>query len=146
MVSAMRLMMTAFFVAAAMGGAHAADANGVWLTGDGQARIRVNRCGGNLCGSIVWLKQPIDPATGRPEVDDKNPDPRRRNRPILGLRIFSMAPTADGAWSGSIYNADDGKTYRASVTPRSASTLTVRGCAGPFCGDDTWTRVGGGRR
>ena len=141
----MRVVLAAVLLTAAAGSAHAADPYGIWLTGDGQARIRVDRCGGNLCGTIVWLRQPIDAATGRPEVDDKNPDPRRRTRPILGLRIFSMAPTADGAWSGSIYNADDGQTYRASVTSRSPSTLTVRGCAGPFCGDDTWTRVGGRR-
>lgn len=145
MVLAMRFLMAALFLIGLIVGAQAAEPYGIWLTGDGQARIRVDRCGGNLCGTIVWLRQPIDPATGKPEVDDKNPDPRRRTRPIIGLRIFSMAPTADGAWSGSIYNADDGQTYRASVTSRSASTLTVRGCAGPFCGDDTWTRVGGRR-
>ena len=121
--------------------ASAAEPYGTWLTGDGDARIRVDRCGSNLCGTIVWLKKPIDPATGKPQVDDKNPDPRKQARRIIGLRIFAMKP-ADGGWAGPIYNADDGKTYAASIAPPSQTTLTVRGCAGMFSGNDTWTRVG----
>jgi uncharacterized protein (DUF2147 family) len=137
-----RFLTVVWFLAASAVSAYAADPFGTWLTGDGQARIRVDRCGGNLCGTIVWLKEPIDRATGKPEVDDKNPDPKKQKRPIIGLRIFSMKPADSGAWSGSIYNADDGKNYAATVTPQSQSSLVVRGCAGVFCGDDTWTRVG----
>jgi uncharacterized protein (DUF2147 family) len=52
--------------------------------------------------------------------------------------------TADGdAWSGGkIYNPDDGKTYKAKVTPVDANTLKVRGCVFvPLCKTQTWTRV-----
>ena len=68
---------------------------GVWLTEAGDARVRVSKCGGGICGVIVGLKQPIDPATGKPQVDDKNPNPALEKRPMIGLPLFSgMQPTA----------------------------------------------------
>ena len=123
--------------------ASAADPTGLWLTAAGDARIRIARCGLGICGSIVWLKEPIDPATGQPQVDDKNPDPAMQNRRILGLQILSMHPNGAGKWSGSIYNADDGKTYRASVMPEGPTALKVEGCVLSFCGSETWTRLSG---
>lgn len=114
---------------------------GTWLTEKGDARIRITTCGRNLCGTIVWLRDPIDPATGKRQVDDKNPDPAQHARPIIGLQIFkAMAPTGPLSWSGEIYNADDGKTYASSVRPLDAAHLEVKGCVGPFCGSETWTR------
>jgi uncharacterized protein (DUF2147 family) len=121
--------------------AHAADPTGLWLTGAGDARIRVARCGAGMCGTIVWLKDPIDRATGKPQRDDKNTDPGKQSRPILGLQIFSMAPNETGKWSGRIYNADDGKTYAASIALDNPSALKVTGCVGALCGSETWTRV-----
>lgn len=118
----------------------AADPTGVWRTGDGRAKIRIQPCGAAICGTIVWLSEPIDPLTHRPQVDDKNVDPSKRQRRIMGLRIFSMRPNGDGTWSGPIYNADDGNSYDASVTVTGPASLSVRGCAGPFCGADNWTK------
>ncbi len=53
----------------------AGEPTGVWLTQAGDARVQVSKCGGGICGVIVGLKDPIDPATGKPQVDDKNPNP-----------------------------------------------------------------------
>ena len=35
-----------------------ADPSGTWLTENGRSRIRIADCGGALCGTIVWLKEP----------------------------------------------------------------------------------------
>ena len=51
------------------------DVSGIWLTQAGDAKVRVSKCGGGICGVVVWLKDPINPATGKPQVDDKNPNP-----------------------------------------------------------------------
>ena len=116
---------------------------GVWLTQAGDARVKISKCGGGICGVIVGLKEPIDPATGRPQVDDKNPNPALKKRPMIGLALFSgMQPTGPGKWSGQIYNADDGGTYASSVLVMGADTLRVEGCVGALCGGETWTRVG----
>jgi uncharacterized protein (DUF2147 family) len=129
-------------VAGAPSPACAADPSGTWLTQAGDGRIRVAKCGSHMCGTIVWTKDPIDARTGQPAVDEKNPDPSKRNRKILGLRIFVMQADSEGNWAGGIYNADDGQTYRGRLTLRSPQQLEVQGCAGAFCGSETWSRVG----
>ncbi len=65
------------------------EVSGVWLTQAGDARVRVSKCGGGICGVVVWLRNPIDPATGRPATDDKNPNPALARRPMIGLPLFS---------------------------------------------------------
>ena len=123
--------------------AQSGDPVGVWLTEKGDARVKVTKCGSGICGVIVGLKDPIDPATGQPQVDDKNPNPAMRARPVIGLSLFiGMRPTAPGKWSGQIYNADDGGTYVSHVSFAGGNDLRVEGCLGVFCGGETWTRVG----
>ena len=120
----------------------AGDPVGIWLTQAGDARVRVSKCGGGICGVIVGLKDPIDPATGKPQVDDKNPNPALAKRPIIGLPLFSgMHPSGPGKWSGQIYNADDGSTYASHVSVTGPDSLRVEGCVGMLCGGETWTRV-----
>src|SRR6202050_3223810 len=65
------------------------EVTGIWLTQAGDARVRVSKCGAGICGVIVWLRDPINAATGKPEVDDKNPNPALARRPMIGLRLFS---------------------------------------------------------
>lgn len=115
---------------------------GVWLTEKGDARVRISKCSSGICGVIVWLKEPIDRATGHPQVDDKNPNPALRTRPVIGISLFiGMRPSAPGKWSGQIYNADDGGTYVSHVTFTGGDALRVDGCVGVICGGETWTRV-----
>lgn len=126
----------------ALAPANAAEPIGTWLTQNRDAQIRVARCGQAVCGTIVWIKDPIDAQTGQPPVDNRNPDPSKRNRKIVGLRIFAMASDGNGGWAGGIYNADDGQTYAGKLVMRSAEQLEVQGCAGPMCGSETWTKTG----
>ena len=116
---------------------------GVWQTQAGDARVKISKCGGGICGVVVSLRDPVDPMTGKPQVDNKNPNPSLSSRPIIGLPLFSgMHPVAAGKWSGQIYNADDGSTYASNVSVTGADTLRVEGCVGMLCGGETWTRVG----
>lgn len=123
--------------------AHAESADGIWLTQAGDARVRIGKCGGGICGNIVWLREPHDTATGQPATDSKNPNPALARRPMIGLPLFSgMQPSGPNKWSGQIYNADDGSTYASSVTVTGADSLRVEGCVGALCGGETWTRAG----
>jgi uncharacterized protein (DUF2147 family) len=123
--------------------AQSADASGVWLTQAGDARVKVSKCGGGICGVIVWLKEPYDTATGRPATDSKNPNSALAKRPLIGLPLFSsMQAAGPGKWSGQIYNADDGSMYASHISVTGADTLRVEGCLGALCGGETWTRVG----
>ena len=123
--------------------AQSADASGTWLTQAGDARVKISKCGGGICGVIVWLREPHDTATGQPATDSKNPNPALAKRAMIGLPLFSsMQPAGPNKWSGQIYNADDGSTYASSVSVTSAETLRVEGCVGALCGGETWTRAG----
>ena len=119
------------------------EVTGIWLTQAGDARVRVSKCGGGICGVIVSLRDPINAATGKPEVDDKNPNPALARRPMIGLPLFSgMRPVGPNKWSGQIYNADDGNSYASSVSVAGPDSLRVEGCVGALCGGETWTRSG----
>ena len=116
------------------------DPSGVWLTQSKDARIRVSRCGNALCGRVVWLREPIDKATGKAQLDDRNADPSLRGRPIVGIPLFiDMQAVGRNKWSGKIYNADDGKTYVSTVTLQPSGSLDVRGCMGAICAGEIWT-------
>jgi uncharacterized protein (DUF2147 family) len=118
-----------------------ADPSGIWLTQAGDAKVHVSRCGAGVCGVVVWLREPIDQATGKPAVDDKNPNPALRRRPIVGLPLFSeMHATGPARWAGRVYNADDGGTYDSDIAMTGPSTLRVNGCIGALCGGENWTR------
>ena len=133
----------ASLLAASQALAQSAEPIGVWLTEKGDARVKVSKCGNGICGVIVGLKEPIDRVTGQPQVDDKNPNPAMRTRPVIGISLFlGMRPSAPGKWSGQIYNADDGGTYVSHVTFAGGDALHVEGCVGMICGGETWTRVG----
>ena len=96
-----------------------------------------------MCGKIVWLQQPNDPATGKPALDDLNPDPAKRTRPVMGLRIvIAMRPSGTpDQWAGQFYNPNDGRTYPGRIALLSPTQLRVEGCLGPICSGETWTRV-----
>jgi uncharacterized protein (DUF2147 family) len=134
--------LAALFAAAPTKAQAGGTPDGIWLTQAGDAKLRVSKCGGGICGVVVWLRDPIDPATGKPQVDDKNLNPALARRPIIGLSLFSgMRPAGPNKWSGQIYNADDGKTYASSISVAGPSTLKVEGCVGGFCGGENWSRA-----
>ena len=130
---------------AALAGDAALDPAGTWLTEDGQAKIKVDKCGGDhahICGSVVWLKDPLD-SKGKPKTDIKNPDPAKRSRPTIGLALFSeLTPDEDQIYAGKIYNAENGKSYDVTFQMDKASDLHVKGCMlSILCGSQHWTRV-----
>ena len=133
----------ALFAAAPAKAQPGGEVSGIWLTQAGDAKGRVSKCGGGICGVVVGLKNPIDPATGKPQVDDKNPNPALAKRPMMGLSLFSgMQPSGPNQWSGPIYNADDGNSYASKISVSGPDTLRVEGCVGALCGGETWTRSG----
>ncbi len=124
--------------------ARAADALGTWYTADKDSQVRITNCGGALCGTLVWLKVPNDPATGRPKTDKNNANASKQSHPLIGTPIvLGMKPSGQNVWSGDVYNAQDGKTYSGSFTLTSATTAELKGCVlgGLICKSQTWTRA-----
>lgn len=131
-------------IVVSLGPAFAADPRGTWLTEAGTARIFITNCGTELCGTISWMKDPIDPETHVQRLDKLNADAHKRRRPLMGVTIvLGMKPSSAEKWSGEVYNAEDGKTYTGSLTMVSAYARKLEGCAlgGLICKSQTWTRV-----
>jgi uncharacterized protein (DUF2147 family) len=129
---------------AAMTPARAAEPFGTWYTADKDSQVRIANCGGALCGALVWLKEPNDPATGRPKTDKNNADTSKQGRPLLGVQIvLAMKPNGPNVWSGDVYNATDGRTYSGGFTMTGDNTAELKGCVmgGLICKSQTWTRV-----
>lgn len=117
---------------------------GVWKNGSGKGHIQIYKHNHKYYGKIVWLRDAVDPATGKPKVDRKNTDPGQRSKPLIGLVMLKDFTYDDGEWNdGRIYNPSDGKEYKAYMKLKDQKTLMVRGYIGvSLLGKtDTWTRV-----
>jgi len=121
--------------------AWAGDPTGMWLSQDGDVKMKVARCGDAICSTIAWLKNPND-EKAKPKVDLNNADASKRSRPIMGSAII-LPMKADGAdkWSGQVYNAEDGKTYGGSFSLSGANKADLKGCVAIICKTKTWTRT-----
>lgn len=136
------LLAAALLAAQSSGGTSAPDAVlGTWRTEVRNGIVAIQRCGASLCGRLVTS----DGMKADPTLTDRNnKDAALRGRPLRGLTILSgFKPAEGGVWSdGRIYNAEDGKTYDARLTPDGPDRLKVRGCVFvPLCKTQTWTRV-----
>ena len=92
---------------------------GVWMSEKKEGKIRVEDCGGNLCGYAV-------------EKNGSN-----------GAKVLiNMKPKGD-KWVGRIHDTRSGGTYDSTIALRGTDKLKVQGCAmgGMFCGGETWTRI-----
>src|SRR5260370_1684882 len=87
-VTTLALLLAAPIARAQSGG----EVSGIWLTQAGDAKVRVSKCSGGIFGVVIWLKDPINPATGKPQGDDKNPNPALARRPMLRLPLFTRLP------------------------------------------------------
>ena len=117
------------------------SALGTWRMANGKVTVRVSPCGQHLCGTVVALRKPRDDR-GRPRLDKENPDPALRSRPVIGLTILSnMRAGGDGYWTGTIYNPDDGNTYRSEMKLQNDNTMRVDGCVMVFCKSMKFVRV-----
>lgn len=119
------------------------DVLGVWKNGSGKGHIQIYKQGTKFYGKIKWLRNATS-ENGKPKVDHRNPDPDKRNNPIIGLVMMRDFKFKNGEWAdGYIYNPSDGKEYKAYMRLKNDNTLDVRGYVGiSLLGKtDTWTRV-----
>jgi uncharacterized protein (DUF2147 family) len=141
-----------FLLLSSVAPAGAQSVMGVWLTEAKTAHIQLAPCpdaaSGPLCGTVVKLLDPKG-ADGQPvapeqAVDRRNPDPALRSRKILGMILlygFKKGSNANSFEGGTIYSAEDGKTYNAAVSLQPNGTLHMRGSSGIFGKTQVWTRV-----
>jgi uncharacterized protein (DUF2147 family) len=123
---------------------------GLWSIPENDCKVEIFKSGGKYSGRIVWLKEPLYQAdddggmAGRPVVDRENPNPNLRSRPLIGLQLIEgFTYVGKNLWEKrTIYNPDNGKTYRCKMTLSAPDRLEVRGFIGiPLLGGiSVWTR------
>ena len=112
---------------------------GRWLTAERDAVITIAPCGKALCGRIA--KFLVAPPQGANQRDVNNKDPKLRSRKLLGMPVLTGFTEDDDEWRGQIYDPKSGKTYRSIIKRKGASMLEVKGCIGPFCQTQLWTKA-----
>lgn len=113
---------------------------GTWRSSTKNGVVEIARCGDSICGKLMNS----DHIATNPDLRDvKNKDETKRTRKIKGLQILGGFERDGGKWSnGTIYNPDDGGTYKATITPDGANSLKLKGCiVWPLCKTQTWTRM-----
>ena len=113
----------------------ATPVSGRWITQDGKAIVTIGKCGATLCGRISKLL--VEPPKDM-TVDTHNPDPKLRDRPILGLPVLIGFEDRGSDYAGHVYSPEEGKTYRAFMHRDGEGTLKVKGCVAFFCKTQTW--------
>jgi len=108
------------------------DIKGYWLNEDKDAKIEVFIEEGKYYGNIVWLETPIDEETGKPKLDDENPEEELQSRPVMGLQLLKdFTFSGEDRWEdGTIYDPKNGKTYKCRMTMENIDLLYIRGYIG----------------
>jgi len=106
--------------------ADAADLDGQWARGDGNANVRIAPCGSNTCTINTWIK----PGTPREKAGDR--------------LVMTIRP-ADDSYSGTAFDPQRDMTSRITVVVR-RERMTTRGCivTGLLCKSINWTRMNAG--
>ena len=111
------LILTALLGASPAKAQAGGEVSGIWLTQAGDAKVRVSKCGGGICGVIVWLER--SDRCGHREARSR----RQESQPGAGKTsddrasaVQRHAAVGPNKWSGQIYNADDGQSYASSIS------------------------------
>lgn len=110
---------------------------GTWIDHTGRGAVEIVPCDQvkqdprQLCGRIIWLKDPNDDK-GKPLRDILNKDVAKRGKPICGLQIIgALKQQRDGSWDeGWIYDPEKGSSFDVELRMRSPEQLQVKGYLG----------------
>lgn len=112
---------------------------GRWVTAEKDAIVSIEKCGKTLCGRIARFLVP--PPDGRDQRDINNPDPKLKQRKLLGMPVLTGFTADDDLWRGQIYDPKTGRSYRSVVRRKGPGTLEVQGCIAIFCQSQLWRRA-----
>lgn len=122
------------------------DILGIWFNEEKTSKVQIYQTGTMFFAKIVWLKEPLDKVSGKPRVDNLNPDVKLSSTPLLGLVVLkNFVFDGDDEWEdGKIYDPKNGKTYSCYFKfEGSPNRLKIRGYIGvSLLGRTTyWTRT-----
>jgi uncharacterized protein (DUF2147 family) len=120
------LLPVALTIACSLAGmAHAASPMGHWARSDGNAKVKIAKCGANICATNTWIK----PGTPSEKAGD--------------VLVMTIKPVSDSEYKGSAYDAQRKMSYKITLTVN-ANGMTTKGCVlgGLLCKGVGWTKIG----
>lgn len=104
--------------------ATAAEIDGNWARGDGNAKVVIAPCGEKICATNTWIK----PGTPKEKTGDR--------------LIMDIKQSDAGSYSGTAFDPQRDKSYKITVTVN-GDNMTTKGCivAGLLCKGISWTRL-----
>ncbi len=100
----------------------AADPSGIWMRDDGNARVEIAPCGGDICATNLWIRD----TSGGEEPGDR--------------LVMSLKPRSADTLAGTAYDPKRDRTYKITLKITS-NGLVTRGCVlgGVICRNVYWT-------
>jgi uncharacterized protein (DUF2147 family) len=104
--------------------AQAADINGNWARSDGKARVKIAKCGADICATNTWIK----PGTPSEKAGD-----------VLVMKIEKVS---DNRYSGQAFDPQRDMSYKITLDVGD-NKMTSKGCVlgGLLCKGVGWTRI-----
>ena len=107
---------------------------GLWRNPKNSVHIRIQPCGGNVCGTIVWanaraLEKAREAGTPR----------------LIGKQLLQeFRPEGAGAWGGRVFVPDLARTVSGRLIKAGPNSVVASGCllGRLVCKSQTWTRIG----
>jgi uncharacterized protein (DUF2147 family) len=100
------------------------DIFGLWMRGDGAAKVRIAPCGQSICATNTWIK-----------------DAAKQGEKVGDHLVFTIKPNGDG-WSGKGYDPQRHLGFSATLKA-SDDRMVSGGCmlGGLMCKNTQWTRL-----
>jgi uncharacterized protein (DUF2147 family) len=120
-----RAALAAFAVAALVTApASAADPLGTYVRPSTGTQVEFYKCGQNLCGKIVSVKDASKKST------------------VGTVILKDAAPAGAGKWKGNLLNTEDGNTYAGHVSLAGDGKIKLEGCTMlVVCKGEVWQKV-----
>ncbi len=108
-------------------------AAGVWRNPKNTVHVKLQPCGGTMCGTVVWAA---------PKAQAKA---KAAGQKLVGAQLFrEFKPVAPGRWEGKVFVPDMNRTFSGTMTAAGPARMVGKGCliGGFFCKSQTWVKIG----
>ncbi len=108
-------------------------AAGVWRNPKNTVHVKLQPCGGTMCGTVVWAA---------PKAQAKA---RAAGQKLVGAQLFrEFKAVAPGRWEGKVFVPDMNRTFSGTMTAAGPARMVGKGCliGGFFCKSQTWVKIG----
>jgi len=119
---------------AAEAAAAAQQPTGVWRNPKNSVHIRIQPCGADVCGTVVWANERAREKARRAGTAD-----------LIGKQLLQeFHREGPDAWAGRVFVPDMGRTVSGRLQKAGPNSVVASGCLlGRFlCKSQTWTRIG----